>query len=384
MFVARFCMVLAAVCHSARVQNTSSDLSADITAATSRFRDAKVSILPRGFTAAPSYPLKFQPIAQDNPNGISDDEKAQMPDFLIVGTQKSGSESLLHMLDDMGLGCSGSGMHRGSEGQFWSHDMIDIKLPMYLERWSDCDSHTLRFDKTPEYSFVPSVPALISELVPPAKQKVVFLLRDPIHRAISGFKAERNGYAQGDDSPEAFHQMVTFEIAIVEQCREVPMDSVDYPSCCSNAVKSVDPKFANWDGWQGCGPTRWWSQNHVRRGLYYDQLQQWYKHIHRDDVLIFISEEIFNHTAEVALEIDSWVWSGIHVSWPKPGSNISAKGHQDWFGKSYNLNHQANATSSMRKDTYELLANFYRSFHTDLELLLGRKIKQWSYTQSVT
>ncbi len=88
--------------------------------------------------------------------------------------------------------------------------------------------------------------------------------------------------------------MVVFEIAVVNQCSQLKIDSREYSICCVKAVKSVasDPSFDNVENWDGCSNNRWWFQNHVRRGLYSQQLEHWYKHFHRDNVFIFISEGI--------------------------------------------------------------------------------------------
>ncbi len=45
----------------------------------------------------------------------------------------------------------------------------------------------------------------------------------------------------------------------------------------------------------------------MRRGLYDAQLQNWLKYVDRENILLYLSEGIFDQTAEVATEITNWV-----------------------------------------------------------------------------
>ncbi len=310
---------------------------------------------------------------------------AKFPHYFIIGAQKGCAESLKQYIDTMGLGCSG-----GGEGNFWSHYTMDTTEPgfsnnltRYLSRWNQCKSETLRFDKTPSYAFHPLVPIWIAQQVPADQHKFVFLLRDPIHRAISGFHNERDrhGYGPGNHTLDSFHQMVTFEIAIVNQCKGLEM-AAEYSSCCAHAVKSVDPDYENWNNWEGCGDNRWWFGNHVRRGLYYDQLKQWFTHVHRDNILIFVSEDMYHYVADAAFEIDSWVRTGARTSWPNSEHAITvAARHLSWAGLLDHSFRPHNLTRMMRNDTYKLLADFYRPYHKKLELLIGKNITGWTYLE---
>ncbi len=335
---------------------------------------------PKGFIASSQQSLDFHRLQSVAEPQHIDTSNMTFPDFYIIGAQTECVESLRQALDNMTIGCS-----NGGEGDFWSHSEVVGQnlaehLPTYLAKWSYCDPGALKFDKTPEYSFHPFVPMLISEYAPLDKQKIVFVLRDPIYRAFTGFMQERNGYGPGDSSLDAFHQMVTFEIAIVQHCKGMKIDSADYPRCCTEAVRSVDPSFEKWQDWQGCGDSRWWFQNHVRRGMYHDQLAQWYRYVHRDEVLIFIAEEMFHNPGSAAFEINTWIRTKKQL----PQENMEQKlllnsDYQEWRQHVDQREYKTRARHLMRNDTYELLANFYRSLHKDLELLLGRNITRWSY-----
>ncbi len=340
------------------------------------------------------------------------------PDYLIIGAQECNidflKDSLEESKDDPNIfGCAGEFSNSGGQAHFWDtvgidasystylgYASFDANYSTYLDSWDYQNSNTNpkcpfttagttkypmfihTYDNTPSYSYVPWVARSVAAKVPWDRQKVVFLLRNPVGRAYQGFSSERcaggynvkldsNGDIVGCDADE-FERNVRFEIAIYEQCN-FDDGTVQYEDCCNNAVTSVDSNTANWEG---CGPNRFWNHNHVRRGLYYHQLLKWYQYVHRDDILIFVLEDVRGQMADVAMQIWDWVAnkgartpSAPYTSLFQPNSYVeptSSEGPP-----------QPNVCASMNAATCELLIKFYNSTHVDLENLLGYYISSW-------
>ncbi len=84
-----------------------------------------------------------------------------------------------------------------------------------------------------------------------------------------------------------------------------------------------------------------------------------------------------NVKLQVVTEIDAWVRTPPGTEWPKVNSTPKTSSNRIGFGTSTSNN----AKASMRHDTYEMLVEFYKPRHNDLEELLGRKITGWSYLE---
>ena len=111
----------------------------------------------------------------------------RLPDFLVIGAQKSGTTALfrwlvahpdaapslvkeIHFFD--------LNWHRGVE---WYR----ASLPMHLER----TSRRMTFEATPAYLFHPLVPARVRALLPGVR--LIAVLRNPVDRAYSHYHMER-------------------------------------------------------------------------------------------------------------------------------------------------------------------------------------------------
>lgn len=112
---------------------------------------------------------------------MTEDSDQHIVDFLIVGSMKAGSTSLHHWLMQ-----SESIAMTDSETHFFDRDnRFGEGLVGYQKRLPKVSSSILVGDDTPTYSYLPEVPGRIRSLVP--RVKILWVLRDPIQRAISKY-----------------------------------------------------------------------------------------------------------------------------------------------------------------------------------------------------
>lgn len=121
-----------------------------------------------------------------------------LPDFIIIGAQKSGTTSLYHYLGqhphlvpsrvkeihwfDGGLKPD---VDNFLKGEAWYRAYFPLRRHL--------DKHQQVFEASPLYLFNPLVPKRIAELIP--QVKLIAILRNPVQRAISHYYHERRiGY----------------------------------------------------------------------------------------------------------------------------------------------------------------------------------------------
>ncbi|MEX0719992.1 MAG: sulfotransferase domain-containing protein [Balneolaceae bacterium] len=129
----------------------------------------------------------------------------KLPDFIIVGTMKSGTSTLGHYLrqhknifmpkDEVYFfDATGGYKDRWEKGIDW-----------YREQFKDADENQIVGEKTPTYCYLVEVPERIYELLP--EVKLIWIFRKPFDRAYSNYwHAVRNGgekesfeYAEEDE-----------------------------------------------------------------------------------------------------------------------------------------------------------------------------------------
>ena len=102
------------------------------------------------------------------------------PDFLILGTPKSGTTSLLHWLDQIpGVWCHPSKeLHFFDEKTAIGPNWYCAQFPRFID-----NVKILRGEATPNYFSHPTAPTDVAALMP--KARLIVLLREPVARAVS-------------------------------------------------------------------------------------------------------------------------------------------------------------------------------------------------------
>jgi len=185
--------------------------------------------------------------------------RRELPDFLIVGTQKGGTTSLHEYLAEhprvsppvtKEVHYFDHAHHRGDEW-YRAHFRTTTR------------PDEISGESTPYYLFHPLVPELVARDLPDSK--LIVILRNPIDRAFSHHNHEQAlGYEE-----LAFEEAIAREPERLEGEEERILD---------------DPRYRSFS-----------HQHHsyLSRSRYADQLEQWFRHTDRDRLLILSSEDLF-------------------------------------------------------------------------------------------
>ena len=121
-----------------------------------------------------------------------------LPDFLIIGAQKSATTSLLSYIgqhSQVRLGAKKAvhffdlNFHRGADW-YARHFPRSHPWPLsFLSSESRRERDWLTGESCPSYMFLPGVPGRVRELLPDVK--LIVILRDPVDRLISQYRHER-------------------------------------------------------------------------------------------------------------------------------------------------------------------------------------------------
>lgn len=187
-----------------------------------------------------------------------------LPDFIIVGAQKSGTTSLYDYLSqhpqllpsfekevhffDGGLD---PGIDNYAKGVTWYRANFPFKR--------EADIHLKAFEASPLYLFNPLAPKRIVDLLPHVK--LLFLLRNPTERAISHYFHEKQ------------LQRESLSIDIALQAEENRLASI---LACQDYKNEI---FKN--------------HSYKCRGLYKEQLQRYFQYFDQSQCLILSSEAFF-------------------------------------------------------------------------------------------
>lgn len=183
-----------------------------------------------------------------------------LPDFLIIGAQKSGTTALfdylvqhpdvrrppvkeIHYFD-----------HNYGRGSRWYRSHFPPR-PAWQRTWQAGEA-------SPFYLCHPLVPSRAAAIVPSARLAVI--LRNPVDRAYSHFQWAR---ARGEET-------LTFEEAIDRETARTSKGWQRLASGC--ASRSVETELFSY----------------LARGLYGDQIQRWLQHFPRQQLLVLVAEEL--------------------------------------------------------------------------------------------
>ena len=237
-----------------------------------------------------------------------------LPDFLIIGAARCGTSSLFSNLLKhprlRGPNLPLTRLRIEKECHFFDKKINNRKfgLAWYKKRFQDPCKDVVFFEATPNYLFIPKVPELIFRYMPNAK--FIVMLRNPVDRAWSHF----------------FHWQ--------RKAR------------WNESVLKVE--------------------NHeiVKKGIYWEQLKQWFRFFDRKQFLIIRSEDFYQDEKAVIFECFEFLDLSKH--------NFDRKKITYWDPvRDYLVSKR-----SYRKPPANIvnwLQNFYAPHNRRLEKLLNRK-----------
>ena len=181
-----------------------------------------------------------------------------LPNFLVVGAQKSGTTSLHHYLKEH----PDIYLPEGKETKFFARpDRYEKGIEFYeREYFSGYNGEKAVGEVDPDYMFYEEALDRICEHIPVERLRFIFLLRNPVERAFSHYLMT---YRRGEEK-------LDFSEAI--RCEEKRATG-DYYS---------RSRFS-----------------YISRGLYFPQIERFLKKVGRENVLILLTEDLERDPAGV-------------------------------------------------------------------------------------
>lgn len=203
-----------------------------------------------------------------------------LPDFLIVGAQRSGTTSLYRYLlaHPQVLPASPSkGVHYFDKHPEKSLRWYRAHFPTEAarrKREARFGGPVVTGEGSPYYLFHPHAPARAAAAVPDAR--IIAMLRDPVERAYSHYQQE---YARGFEDAETFERAIELEPGRLAGERE---RMLAHPSYSSFELQH---------------------HSYMARGEYVDQLIAWREHYPEEQVLVIGAERFFADPAATYTEV---------------------------------------------------------------------------------
>lgn len=201
-------------------------------------------------------------------------EAGALPEFLIIGAQRSGS-TFLHdtFVQETNARCS----PLQKEVHYFDNKYYR-GLDWYAKFFKTCDDeHQANFETSPYYLYHPAVPGRIQESLPDVK--VIAVLRDPVERAVSQYKWIRERELETRGAMEAF---------------QYDAERLHLEGDPAYLERFEDPLYFDFDHMQ---------RGYLRRSLYDVQLQRWREHVPPSRIRVVRSAMLFNGTSRVLDEL---------------------------------------------------------------------------------
>ena len=247
-----------------------------------------------------------------------------LPDFIIIGAQKSGTSSLYDYLSEHPqlMASSKKEVHFFDGGMSPKIDNFEKGEAWYrshfptMEKVGNCKT----YEASPIYLFNPLVPKRIADLLP--QVKLIAILRNPTERAISHyFHVKRNGY----------ESLSLMEALLQEEQR------------LASIIR--DGNYKN---------NAFIRHSYKSRGLYKEQLQRFFAYFSPQQMLILNSEAFFSHPNEFLQQIFEFV------------------GVDPFEVRDLRPRNVASNKSKVEPEVYSYLNDYFRPHNRELYDLLGK------------
>ncbi len=190
-----------------------------------------------------------------------------MPDFVIIGAQKSGTTSLYDYITSHPSVARAryKEVHyfslRHKYGKLWyrSNFQTNFSRRRFYEKTGQ---KLLSGEASPYYLFHPAVPDRMKAVLPDVK--LIVILRNPVDRAYSHY----HHTSRKNQEPLSFEEAIRAEEA----------------RCTGERERLLrDPDFV---------PLHYRNHSYLSRGVYADQLENWFKYYGREQFLILATEDL--------------------------------------------------------------------------------------------
>jgi hypothetical protein len=201
-----------------------------------------------------------------------------LPNFLIIGSARSGTTSLYEYLTKHPSIIPGVGKEvyffdkKFSKGINWYKSFFPTKLNMSRAE-NKLKSKCLTGEATPRYLHYPHAPKRIFSILPHVK--LIVLLRNPIDRAYSHYQME----------VDSGHEKLSFEDAI------------------SNEEERITSHMKKMENDENFYSVNFYRKSYLTRGIYVDQLKRWFKYFPREKFLILKSEDLYSNPSNTYQQV---------------------------------------------------------------------------------
>jgi len=246
-------------------------------------------------------------------------ENRALPDFMIIGAQKSGTTSLYKYLSkhpDI------KPNYVVKELDFFDEDYSRGKV-WYRSNFPKRKKGKLYFEGTTHYLYNPLVPGRVKKMLP--NVKFIILLRDPIDRAYSSYKHQ----VRAGRETLSFEEAIQAESERLKGEKEKLLTNPDYISYNYNHF------------------------SYIERGKYANQINNWLEYFPKEQMLILSSKDFFKNTDNSLKQI----YDFLDIRYIK--TNIKKK------------HNTGNYKDTMSKEMREKLKLIFKPHNTKLQKLLG-------------
>ena len=177
------------------------------------------------------------------------------PDFIIIGAQKAGTTYLFNLLSKHPqlIPSFRKEIHHFDDEESYQKGILDYwcQFPLPHRVWNK-----RLFESTPAYLFYSNVPGRIKKWLP--EIQMIVILRDPIERIFSAWNMFHNTIK--DEHLRHLHDYRSFDEAIEQEL-------------------TMERKSENY-------------HNYLKRGVYHEQLERYFRLFNRDQILILENSEV--------------------------------------------------------------------------------------------
>jgi len=255
-----------------------------------------------------------------------------MPEFLIIGAQKSGTTSLF--MDLVQHPCIGEPFMKEVHYFDWADNLkyglgwYKAHFPLKIQKYCAKLLRGRPFitgEASPDYLFYPHVPKRVFQLMP--NIKIIVILRNPVDRAFSHYQHEVRDGAES----------LTFEEAL----------RINDKNLESEINKMNKDEYYNSATFQ--------SHTYLSRGIYWNQLQQWYRYFSKEQFLVLSCDDYFNKPEQEFKKITRFL------------------GLPDHQLKRFKKAHQGNYKDGIPEKMRKTLNEFYKAHNEKLYDSLGTR-----------
>lgn len=256
-----------------------------------------------------------------------------LPDFIIIGTQKGGTSSLYTYLSQHPCIRTAAikEVHFFDENFGKGLNWYRRFFPTIAHKIADLTVHKketmLTGEASPYYMFHPLAAKRIAATVP--RIKLVAMLRNPATRAYSHYQHEVRA---GDEPLSSFAEAIAREKERLQGEKEKVLAEAQYNSF------------------------NYRHYSYLARGIYADQLENWFTFFPREQIFIIASEEFYANPARIYQETLEFL--GL------PHFELKS------YGK-YNTNQYQGMDGTMRKK----LRDYFQPHNEKLANMLGRQFE---------